>query len=267
MKGAAVAIQAQAGGAKALVRCPHGAPAGACPICSGKAGGGGRLEDLKKTGMGWNEAYYAWSRIMIAKLLAFQSIQNSNMEAVKESRKLIEFMNSIGLLQKLHAIKAQLQQYMTAFMQNLTNIKNAMLKAFTPVKIALKTIIQTVKNTFMQILGATNKLAAIMGEQIRNINEQIRANIEKILQRFLNLDALSRLIKVFNDKKQEFSELIARKVKAINEKLNKLLSMFIKKEDKDKKHKKQKSKRKKRKKEEIKLDNDTHSPGIWSVEL
>jgi len=260
MRGSLAAIQAQAGNLQALVRCPHGAPAGACPICAGKSGGGGGLEDLKKTGMSWNEAYYAWSRIQIAKLLASQSIENSNLEAAKASRQLIELLNSIGVLQKLHAFRTELQQYMAAFAQNMANIQTALLKVFTPVKTVVKTIIQTVNNTFMQLIGAVNKLAAIMGEQIRNINEQIRANIEKILRRLMALDVLSRLLKVFNDIKQEFSELMARKIKAINEKLNKLILLFAKKEKKHKKRKQQKN-------EDTELDYDAGPSGLWAAEL
>jgi len=56
--------------------CPHGLPAGACPVCSGMGGGGGAA--AKKTGrpsgeMSWDQCYAVWQQMLKSKDLAAQS--------------------------------------------------------------------------------------------------------------------------------------------------------------------------------------------------
>ncbi len=228
-------------GIKMGARCPHGAPGGACPVCTGKTGGGGiRQDELNKKGMTWFEAYYAWSRIQIAKQNAIDSIEQTNSIFQKARERFIALMNALGFTQKLMDAHALLQRQVRVLARNLNNLKTGLARRFTAAVNTLKTLIASPKQALGQLIGAAGKLAAILGEEIRNIREQIRLNAEKILQTLLNLEALSRLVKVFNDKKQEFHELLARKIRAINEKLAKFASLpglIIKKDKKGKKGK------------------------------
>lgn len=154
--------------------CPHGLPAGACPICSGMGGGGGGgTRRAQRAGeMSWDECYAVWQQMLRAKNAAQEK---QHMQAQLQHLP-FNMENSLNRF----AIK------MADFMQRLTNFTQKdsplmqrlpqifakplmfLAKAAIPVLNVLKNIPVVIQNSLNfikeHLADISDKLSAIFGE-------------------------------------------------------------------------------------------------------
>ncbi len=232
-------------------KCPHGVPGGACPVCMGKTGGGGGSEnnDKKRTGMSWGEAYYVYTMIQKNKLLAKEDQQLN--ETARQRLQMLEKLYATRLYQGLMALKNRALELAAKLQATVLQIRDTVTK--TLIKPAIETvnkIINILKHTAADLIGVVNKLTALFGEKLKITADAIRDNIRKMIVKLREAEFLSRLISVFNEKRQVFQDLLLRKIESLKEKIQKFTTMitFISKKDsKEQKKRKNRAKNKKKK--------------------
>lgn len=201
-------------------KCPHGAPSGACPICMGKTGGGGGANPNetkpKATGMSWSEAYYVFSMIQRGKINAAEDQQRY--EAVKQRNFLQRMMEATGLAQKLLEFKEFIQAQAVNVGQLAVQVKTA---AINTVNMVVTPVVRTVKQAFINLTGVINKLSGVIGEQIKKTREYLRQNIDKLLQKLMEAEVISRLFKVLNEKQQNLQNFFKKMFEKIKKKKKK----------------------------------------------
>ncbi|MDD3419804.1 MAG: hypothetical protein PHE78_04280 [Candidatus Gastranaerophilales bacterium] len=219
--------------------CPHGMPFGACPICSGKGGGGGISSgrNTAKAGeMTWDECY-AVGQMLKAQAQrkedatqfnlssVFTSIQsNKTIQAMSEKFAAISnFVNTVITRPTM----ALANRIITAVTTPIINLANRIAQS-TPFKFGME-IAENIKKGFTNI---TDKLAAIIGEPLNAMADFIAENWKKIkpkkyiffsevdtemeqgeqdeeveLKRWLHLRSLKENItKLLNPNKKEYAE-------------------------------------------------------------
>lgn len=164
-------------------KCPHGLPAGACPICSGMGGGGGSSarKGNKATGeMSWDECYAVWQQMLKAKEAAQQK-RNDALQAQMQAP-----INFGARMENMAQKMADFAQKLTGFIQKDSPLMQKMPAIFAkPLVLAAKVaipIINVLKNVPILVQNAmnfikenmvniTDKLSAIFGE-LKNSNEK-----------------------------------------------------------------------------------------------
>jgi len=208
---------AELNGANAKVKagqCPHGLPAGACPVCSMSGGGGSfRPDKPRKPGeMTYHEC------AMIGNMM--------------RARELARKTHEQGL--KEHALKAQqFEQILAKFIQNVKAFNLIMSKSFLTKPVAflarmtvlpmlniiknIHKILQTLNNIRFEI---TDKLNAIYGEAkaflLKKTEEAAKvmsAFFEKIFKTSKKNDAEDEDTKIDDDKKIFNLKTMIKKVK------------------------------------------------------
>ncbi len=245
----------QAGGLQTAAKCPHGFP-GTCPICMGKTGGGGgnTSETRKRTGMSWSEAYYVYNMIQKNKLAAREDKQLTQMAI--QRLKVLEKIQSSTLYQNLIAIKNRAMELTEQLQQTVLQFGHKVVKTVVnPLIETLNKVVNALKFTVTTLIGVVNKLTAQIGEKLKKIQETIKDNIKKLIARLRETTFLSRLIAVYNEKRQLFRDLLLRKTESLKEKILKFTTpaAFISEENPDKQQKKNRNKsEKKKQKRELK---------------
>lgn len=232
---------AMQGGAK----CPHGFPGGGCPICMGKTGGGGGANDKKRTGMSWGEAYYVYTLIQKNLFLAREDKQLTEM--TNKRIQLLEKIRSSELYQKFLAIKNRALELVADLKNAVSQLKQAVVRAVVnPLVETVNKIVNILRTSVTRLIGVANKLTALMGEKIKMMREAIKENIRKILAKLGETGFLSRLIAVFNDKRQLYQDLLLRKIESLKEKILKfsdMISFFSEEDPENQDNKKNRAKR------------------------
>ena len=174
-------------------KCPHGFPIGACPICSGMAGGVSkdRNKPRKAGEMSYNECLAEWHKIQARKEAKMQD-KLDKLEAIKQA----------NLESKILSAVDKVQKFLDKTMQKLDNMP-ALIKA--PIKFIMKHIVAPVLNLISQIPTAikniqvffentrafiasvSEKLASVFGEVKNFINDKITKNYKKALKTILSL--------------------------------------------------------------------------------
>lgn len=245
----------QAGGIQTAAKCPHGFP-GTCPICMGKTGGGGgnTTESKKRTGMSWGEAYYVYNMIQKNKFTAQEDKQLT--ETARQRLQMLEKIQSSALYQRLMALKTRAMELASQLQQAVAQFAHKAAKTvIKPVVETVNKIVNVLQFTVTRLIGVVNKLTAELGERFKRLQESIRDNIRKLLARLKETAFLSRLLAVYNEKRQLFQDLLLRKIESLKEKILKFSTLvaFISDENPDKQQKKHKGKHSKKKfKKEIK---------------
>lgn|GEM_PF-5551946 len=219
-------------------KCPHGFPGGGCPICMGKIGGGGGADSKKKTGMSWDEAYYVYTMIQKNKLLAADDKKLT--EAAQKRLQLLEKIQSSELYQRFMAIKMKAVDLATQLQNTVIQIRQFIARNIVkPIIDTMNKVVTALKATVASLIGVVNKLTAQLGEKLKMTREAIRQNIRKLLASLRETEFISRLITVFNDKRQLYQELLLRKIEAFKEKLKKFTGIitFIAEKDPDEEEK------------------------------
>jgi len=166
--------------------CAHGLPPGACPICSGGAGG----TTAKKSGqMSWSECYAIGQAMKAAKQRA---LDNAKMD--------------------------QLIQARTSALQKQTNvINNRNIPNFTK---ALPLPVQNTINNLKQVIAKNiNRLSDTVIKQIGVLREKI----ELLMNKFSS--AAARLASELGELKNKIKDNIDKNIQKIKKKLSKFLDL------------------------------------------
>mgnify|MGYP004654676247 CR=1 FL=1 len=166
--------------------CPHGLPAGTCPICSG--GGSMRKSDRnRKIGEMTYHECVMMGNILKARALAkknHQIAQKSYLESIKN------FENQlINLIQKMQNFQKQISSSILlkpiAFC-----VKNLAIPLVKVLKSTVNIVINTINKIVeikQKIVDITEKLTAVLGEAKAFINKKIADIMSNLKNKFKNL--------------------------------------------------------------------------------
>ena len=201
MQLATIQPQAKIGG------CPHGLPAGACPICSGMGGGGVKKADFsaKPGEMSWNEC---------AAIGAFLRAQKAAQQA-KEA----DFQAHIQALQAFKNTMANASERAAQFAQMVQNSLPPILAK--PIAFVMNNIIA---NSLNFISNLPTNIANFVQNTIQNIAQTLT-------------DIASKLTAVYGELKAAISEKLSKPIQKFKEKIKSIFKIFKSSEtdDEDKK--------------------------------
>lgn len=181
--------------------CPHGLPAGACPICNGMGGGGGG--SVKKTDrpageMTWDQCYAVWQKMLQAKDLAAQkkhdALQAQMQAPVNFAARLENVaLKMVGLADRLANFVQKAQATPTLITKTLALAA----KIAIPVLNAMQNVVnfaQKAVNFVQQKLAdISDKLNAIFGELKNSIEKKISDKLKDFKKRFKSLFGVTEL--------------------------------------------------------------------------
>lgn len=221
--------------------CPHGNPIGACPICNGMGGGGGKKADFSaKVG----EMSYAQC-LAIGNMLKAQKQRrlDAKNDFVMMQQKVSSFYKNMNtMLQKIQII---LQNTFNKLPDGVkTAIKNIANTLMMPALNFLKNVFNNIKNilnnAFQQIKGmlkeACDRFAGIIGELKNFFEKQIAEKFNEIKTKLFKLFGFSNA----NFEQGQENQKVSKEEKLLNE-LNKIKD-WVKKIFNNKKKKKGKKK-------------------------
>lgn len=181
--------------------CPHGLPAGACPICNGLGGGGGG--SAKKVGrpageMTWDQCYAVWQKMLHAKDLAAQRKQDA-LQAQMQAP-----VNFSARLENAAMKIADLADRLANFVRNAKQtptIATKTLALAAKIAIPVLNVLQNAANlaqkvvSFVQekLVDISDKLNAIFGELKNSIEKKISDKLKDFKKRFKSLFGVTEL--------------------------------------------------------------------------
>ena len=182
--------------------CPHGLPAGACPICSGMGGGGMKKADFsaKPGEMSWNEC---------AAIGAFLRAQKAAQQA-KEA----DFQAHIQALQNFKNTMANAVQRMAEFTQMVQNtmppiiakpvafVLNVISKALDFIQNLPTNIANFVQNFAQKLTDIASKLTAVYGELKAAISEKLSKPIQKFKEKIKSIFKIFKSSEADDDDKK-----------------------------------------------------------------
>jgi len=190
--------------------CPHGNPAGACPICLGMGGGGGGGKSIDKPKptakelglLTWADLLPAWYAMLAAKQRQEYNAKmdklNTEVKAENQSN-LIRFMNLL-IDNKINKIISTLDS-----------------KVFTPVQ-------KLVSNTMQAINNLVNEVKNQILQTALRISQAVSENVQKLLDKLKNTsemfkNALEVFVSNIKDKEKAVKEFIADFANRLRKKL------------------------------------------------
>lgn len=187
--------------------CPHGLPAGACPICSGAGGGGG--SSTKKAAGEWSfdQCYSVWQQMLKAK----QHAADAKHEA--------QIQTQISFAQKMQESSqriANLSQKLTDFVQNSKALPIVVKPFVLAAKIAIP-ILNVLKDiplvaqkaiTFIQekMANISDKLAAVFGELKNSTEKKISDKLKDFKKKFKSLFGILETSEADQDEDEKIEE-------------------------------------------------------------
>ena len=182
--------------------CPHGLPAGACPICSGMGGGGMKKADFsaKPGEMSWNEC---------AAIGAFLRAQKAAQQA-KEA----DFQAHIQALQSFKNTMANAAQRTAEFAQMIQNtmppiiakpvafVLNVISKALNFIQNLPTNIANFVQNIAQKLTDIASKLTAVYGELKAAISEKLSKPIQKFKEKIKSIFKIFKSSEADDDDKK-----------------------------------------------------------------
>lgn len=202
--------------------CPHGLPMGACPICSGMGGGGGKKADFSaKPG----EMSYAQC-LAIGNMLKAQKQRrlDAKNDFVQMQQHIATFYKNMNnMIQKFQMILANSFNKLPDSVK--TSIKNVVNNVIVPTLNFLKSVFNSIKNiinhTFQQIKGmlkeACDRFVGIMGEIKNFIDKQIVEKFSELKDKLFKLFGYSNA----NSNQEHEQQKVSKEEKLLNE-LNKI---------------------------------------------
>ena len=199
-------------------KCPHGFPAGTCPMCNGMAGSN-RAKDKnkpRKAGeMSYNECMAVWIRMQRAKEAKMKD-RLDKQEAIKQA----------DVQKTLQKELAQIQNKINAYFNNLENIVQnfpPVLKfvALPIIKVAaavVNVIINVAINFTNLISSISEKMAMVLSEVKNHITSFIEKTLEKskkIIKTVLSLFLEFEEEEKDNSDKQKIKKIIENAVNKI----------------------------------------------------
>lgn len=204
--------------------CPHGMPAGSCPICNGMGSGAtaNKRLDVRKPGeMSWSECFAMGLRMKADKLHKQQLIQDRR-DAHLALLKLQEQISD--KLQKIERLAEMFSKFMPKPLSKFVALSIKLVTvpllklAQTVVNFTQNMILnlnQFIKNFKENISGVQEKLAAILGEFInskeKSLSERFKLARKKVFA-FLLSEVTEEEIKIKEIEKQEMN-LESKKIK------------------------------------------------------
>lgn len=188
--------------------CPHGLPAGACPICSGAGGGGGGSSKASKPGeWSFDQCYSVWQQMLRAK----QHTADAKHEAQVQAQ--------ISLAQKMQESSqriANLSQKLSDFVQSSKALPILGKPLILAAKIAIP-ILNVLKNiplvaqkaiTFVQekMANITDKLAAVFGELKNSTEKKISDKLKDFKKKFKSLFGILETSETEKDEENKIEE-------------------------------------------------------------
>ncbi len=161
--------------------CPHGMPAGSCPICNGMGGGvSNKRPDVRKSGeMTWSECFAMGLRMKADKLHMQQIIQDrrdAHLTLLKLQEQLADKLRKIEMLNEVFSkfMPQRVANVVTNIIRFVAVPVLKMTQSFVNfVQNIAVNLSQFVKNLKENIQGVQEKLAAIWGEFINSKEKSI----------------------------------------------------------------------------------------------
>lgn len=159
--------------------CPHGLPAGACPICSSMGGGGGSSKKAERPAgeMTWDECV-AMGQILKAQRLAQQQRQLAALQHVQiqPNPTLADRMGNLA--QKISTISEKLATFIDKAKQTPTIIAKTLAIA-AKIAIPILNIIQSVPVAAQKILNSIGQKFVDISDKLTAVFGEIKNSIEK----------------------------------------------------------------------------------------
>ena len=189
-----------------LGSCPHGLPAGACPICSGMGGGAKKADFSAKPGeMSWNEC---------AAIGAFLRAQKAAQQAKEaDYQKHVQNLQNFQTTMENAAKKAALfAQFIQNTMPNIIAkpisfiINNFVINTINFLKNFPENVVNFIQTTFQNLtqkladIGA--KLTAIYGEIKAAISEKLSKPINKFKEKIKSIFKIFKSTETDDDDKK-----------------------------------------------------------------
>lgn len=160
--------------------CPHGLPAGACPICNGMGGGGGggsaKKADRPAGEMSWDQCYAVWQKMLQAKDLAAQK-KHDALQAQKQAP-----VNFSAKLENAAIKIAGLAERLANFVQNAKPTPTIMSKTLAlaaKIAIPVLNVLQNVTNLAQKALNFVQQKPADISDKLNAIFGELKNSIEK----------------------------------------------------------------------------------------
>ncbi len=197
--------------------CPHGLPMGACPICNGMGGGGNRRmeEAPKKQEWSYGKCYAVWQMMKAAELnkdaaqLRAEQLFNVTQNMQQNLNRFITTVQTT-LLNIEKSLPPILQK---TFAKVVSNVINPLLNFVAKLPQVFEKIQQFIDNVRTQIMAATEKLAALLGEVKGFIEKKMYDSFKKIKKKFFGLFGLSEEESYSEEDIEIFKSIELKKVK------------------------------------------------------
>lgn len=167
--------------------CPHGAPFGACPVCSGMGGGGVKQKKAEppKNEMSYAECYAVWMRMKAAdrhKLEAENNIQRQaailqNMRASLSTM----FNKLMAVLNKMENILPS--PVNKVFSGIINNILKPIVSIIQNFPAFVENVAKFMQNIQREIYIASEKLASVFGEIKNFIQKKLSETFKKFTKK------------------------------------------------------------------------------------
>lgn len=171
--------------------CPHGLPLGACPICNGMGGGGGRTD--RHTARKSGELTYAQCAAIGARMQMERELKEANLKNLKAEFQLANLkLQTNKFIDKLQNNLAQIQNALPAglskaFGNVVNNVISPMLNIIRNIPNTIQSIANFINEFRGQIISTMEKLTAIVGEVKNFISAKIKEEFNKIKKKILSL--------------------------------------------------------------------------------
>lgn len=204
--------------------CPHGLPLGACPICNGMSGGGGRKADFsaKPGEMSWNEC---------AAIGAFLRAQKAAQQA-----KNADYLQHVQNLAKFQTTMANAAQRAVQFAQMVQNsvpsviskpvafvMNNIVANGLNALKNLPTAIANFAQNFTQKLADVAGKLTAVYGELKVAVEKKVSEFIGSFKKKVKSLFAIFEPLDTENEDKKVEETKKAFKLKTFIHKLYKKL--------------------------------------------
>ena len=214
--------------------CPHGMPAGSCPICNGMGGGAtanNKRLDVRKVGeMSWSECFAMGLRMKADKMHKQQIIQDrrdAHLALLRLQEQISDKLLKMGRLAEMFS--KFVPKVVVRPLTNIVRFIGIPLLKFAQVVVGtaqniVVNLSQFVRNMKENIQGVQEKLAAIFGEFLnakeKSLEERFKLARKKVFAFFFGKTSEDEEIEIKEIEKQEM-ELELKKVKDSLMNLNK----------------------------------------------
>lgn len=218
--------------------CPHGLPAGACPICNGMGGGGGgsaKKADRPAGEMSWDQCYAVWQKMLQAKDLAAQkkhdAMQAQMRAPVNFSAKLENAAIKIaGLVDRLANFVQNAKQAPTIVTKTLALVAKIAIPVLNVLQNAASLAQKAMNFVQQKLADISDKLNAIFGELKNAIEKKISDKLKDFKKRFKSIFGIDEPDEIDDEEKQVEE---AKRLFEFKTVLHNIAEQVIKKEEKN----------------------------------